>query len=256
MTTLFISDLHLCPTRPAVNLAFLAFLRGPARRAGALYILGDLFEYWAGDDDLDDPFAAAICHALAATAAAGVAVFFMPGNRDFLVGEGFARLTGMTLLEDPILRNVEGIPTLLMHGDTLCTDDVAYQSLRAALRAAPWQREFLARPLAERKRAIEELRLRSEEEKQIKSAAIMDANRDAVAAALRTHGYPRLIHGHTHRPARHVHDIDGRSCERLVLADWYHRGSYLECSGPVCRMVELPVDEKASGSGHGPSLNN
>jgi UDP-2,3-diacylglucosamine hydrolase len=241
MTTLFISDLHLCPTRPAINRVFLDFLCGPARLGRALYVLGDLFEYWAGDDDIDDPFVAAICDALAALCAAGVGTYFIRGNRDFLIGDGFAHRSGMTLLDEPVLHEIEGTPTLLMHGDVLCTDDVAYQQFRAAVRSADWQRQFLARPLAERKRTIEQLRRRSEEAKQVKPAAIMDANVDAVVATLRFHAYPRLIHGHTHRPARHLHEVDGHGCERWVLADWYEHGSYLECGPSGCRTVELPA---------------
>ena len=241
MAALFISDLHLCPTRPAVSRLFLDFLRGPAQRADELYILGDLFEYWAGDDDLDDPFVAVMCEALAALADDGVATFFMRGNRDFLAGDGFARRTGAALLDDPALRPIEGVPTLLMHGDTLCTDDADYQEFRSMVRSPRWQQQFLARPLAERKRMIEELRRRSEEAKSVKAEAIMDVNEYAVAAALRTHAYPRLIHGHTHRPAQHLHLVDGRKCERWVLADWYDRGSYLECDGSACRSVPFPA---------------
>lgn len=241
MTALFISDLHLCPTRPAVSRLFLDFLRGPARGAGELYILGDLFEYWAGDDDLDDPFVAGICEAIAALTDAGVPTFFMRGNRDFLAGDGFARRSGVTLLDDPTLRRIEGAPTLLMHGDTLCTDDTDYQQFRSMVRSPQWQQQFLARPLLERKHMIEELRRRSEAAKSIKAEAIMDASEDAVAAALRAHSYPRLIHGHTHRPARHVQEADGHRCERWVLADWYDRGSYLECDGTGCRAVQFPA---------------
>lgn len=241
MATLLISDLHLCPTRPAVNGVFLDFLRGPARSAEALYILGDLFEYWAGDDDLDDPFVAWTCDALAALTDAGVATYFLRGNRDFLTGAGFARRAGVALIEDPTLTRISGEPTLLMHGDTLCTDDVDYQRFRAMVRDPKWQQHFLARPLAERKRMIEDLRRQSEASKSLKAEAIMDVNPDAVAAALRAHGYPRLIHGHTHRPARHLHAVDGRRCERWVLADWYERGSYLACDASGCRSVPLPA---------------
>ena len=239
MTTLFISDLHLCPTRPAITRVFLDFLCGPARLGRALYVLGDLFEYWAGDDDIDDPFVAGICDALAALRAAGVGTYFIRGNRDFLIGDGFAHRSGMTLLDEPVLHEIEGTPTLLLHGDVLCTDDIAYQQFRAAVRSEDWQRQFLARPLAERKRTIEQLRRKSEEAKQIKPAAIMDANVDAVVATLRFHAYPRLIHGHTHRPAHHLHEVDGHGCERWVLADWYEHGSYLECDPSGCRTVEL-----------------
>jgi UDP-2,3-diacylglucosamine hydrolase len=193
VATLLISDLHLCPTRPAVNRVFLDFLRGPARSAEALYILGDLFEYWAGDDDLDDPFVAWTCEALAALTDAGVATYFVRGNRDFLTGAGFARRAGVALIEDPTLTRISGEPTLLMHGDTLCTDDVDYQRFRAMVRDPQWQQHFLARPLAERKCMIEDLRRQSEASKSLKAEAIMDVNPDAVAAALRALGTGGLV---------------------------------------------------------------
>ena len=239
MATLFISDLHLCASRPQINRIFLGFLAGPARHADALYILGDLFEYWAGDDDLPDPFNAGIAAALAACAASGVKVFFMRGNRDFLVGERFAGAAGVTLLADPTLIDLHGRPTLLTHGDDLCTDDAAYQDFRREVRAPRWIDDFLARPLAERKREIERLRALSEAEKRKKPAAIMDVNAGAVADLLREYGYPRLIHGHTHRPARHEHLVDAHRCERWVLADWYERGSGLACDDRGVRAMEL-----------------
>jgi UDP-2,3-diacylglucosamine hydrolase len=230
--TLFISDLHLSPAVPAVTRRFEEFLAGPARAAAALYILGDLFDYWAGDDDLGDPFNARSVAALADLAAAGVAIYFMPGNRDFLVGPGFAAAAGLTLLAEPGVRAIAGTPTLLLHGDTLCTDDTDYQAFRAQVRAPAWRAAFLARPLAERKALIADLRARSESEKQIKPAAIMDANPQAVAAALREHGVATLIHGHTHRQGSHDHAVAGRACRRWVLGDWgADRTSVLVC-GP------------------------
>lgn len=230
--TLFISDLHLSPAAPAVTRRFAELLAGPARAAAALYILGDLFDYWAGDDDRGDPFNAHIVAALADLAAAGVAVHFLPGNRDFLVGADFAAAAGLTLLAEPCVRVIGGTPVLLLHGDTLCTDDADYQAFRAQVRAPAWRQAFLARPLAERKAQIAELRARSESEKQVKPAAIMDANAGAVAAALRAHGVATLIHGHTHRQGSHAHDVDGRACRRWVLGDWgADHASVLAC-GP------------------------
>lgn len=239
MRTLFVSDLHLCPTRPEISQAFFDFLSGPAQACDALYLLGDLFEYWAGDDDADEPLNRQVAHALARLADAGSPVFFMAGNRDFLLGERFAARSRLTLLADPTLVDLYGTPTLLMHGDTLCTDDTAYQQFRATVREPAWIAAFLARPLAERKATIEALRRRSEAEKQDKPMEIMDANDDAIARVLRAHGYPRLIHGHTHRPARHEHLVDGHRCERWVLADWYARGSYLACDSAGCRSIAL-----------------
>lgn len=229
--TLFISDLHLSPAVPAVAQRCTDFLAGPARAAAALYILGDLFDYWAGDDDLGDPFNARIVAALADLAAAGVAVHFMPGNRDFLVGADFAAAAGLELLAEPCVRSIGGTPVLLLHGDTLCTDDSDYQAFRAQVRAPAWRATLLARPLGERKALIAELRARSESEKQIKPAAIMDANPEAVAAALREHGAATLIHGHTHRQGSHAHTVAGRACRRWVLGDWgAERASVLVCA--------------------------
>lgn len=223
---LFVSDLHLAPERPADTAAFHAFLAGPARGAAALYILGDLFEYWLGDDDRS-AFSDGVLDAIAALVRGGVPVYFLHGNRDFLLGRRAAARAGMTLLHDPTLVELFGVPTLLMHGDTLCTDDVAYQRFRAHVRR-PWRiRLFLLLPLAARRRVGLALRGKSERAKQGKAPEVMDVNADAVAGALRTHGYPRLIHGHTHRPARHLHELEGQRCERFVLSDWYGRGAYL-----------------------------
>lgn len=232
--SLFISDLHLCPTRPHITRLFERFLTETAPKADALYILGDLFEYWAGDDDLIDPFNLHIVRALRAAADRGTRIHVMHGNRDFLLGGAFVAEAGAALLPDPSVVNLHGAPTLLMHGDTLCTDDRDYQRFRSMVRDPQWQADFLARPLAARKTTIEELRRRSEAEKSLKAAEIMDVNQQAVAAALREHGTPRLIHGHTHRPARHVHRIDGMLCERWVLPDWYEAGGYLRCDAEGC----------------------
>lgn len=241
---LFISDLHLCPTRPTIARLFLDFLARQARQADALYILGDLFDYWAGDDALDDPaepLNLAICAVLKQLADSGTRVYFIAGNRDFLAGPGFADASGAILLAEPQLVNIAGAPTLLLHGDTLCSDDLAYQDFRATVRTDAWSKAFLALPLAERKTRIAALRQQSEHDKQSKPAAIMDANAEAVAAALRSHGYPRIIHGHTHRPALHTHAIDGHLCERWVLGDWYEGGSYLLCDASGCRAMSLSL---------------
>ena len=230
MTTYFISDLHLCPSRPAATELFLSFLAGPATRADALYILGDLFEYWAGDDHLSDPFNARVCAAIKGIANLGIAVFFLAGNRDFLVGEDFAHACGARLLREPLIIEIAGKPVLLVHGDTLCTDDVDYQNFRAMVRAPQWRSDFLSRPLAERIAVIEGLRERSTVEKQRKSMALMDTNNAAVTAAFREHGVTRMIHGHTHRLARHEHSVDGKTCQRWVLGDWSDTaGNCLAC---------------------------
>jgi UDP-2,3-diacylglucosamine hydrolase len=238
--SLFISDLHLSPDTPAANLALQQFLDSRAREADALYVLGDLFEYWIGDDSLEGDFTPRICAAFARLALQDVKLFFMRGNRDFMIGERFARESGMSLLDDPCLIDLHGKPTLLMHGDALCTDDLDYQKFRATVRNAAWQREFLAKSLAERTKFAQQARQQSEQAKQTKQMAIMDVNLETVEAVLRQHGYPRIIHGHTHRPARHLHVVDGNSCERFVLADWYSQGSYLMCDESGCRA--LPVN--------------
>ena len=240
MAVFFISDLHLCDSRPDINRVFFEFLRGPAREAEALYILGDLFEYWAGDDDLADPFNRSVAGALAEYSRTGIPLRFMHGNRDFLLGGEFAKACGITLLGDPHALDLLGTPTVLMHGDTLCTDDIDYQKFRAQVRSPAWQKGFLALPLEARKRQIEAVRQTSESEKTRKAPEIMDVNQGAVESALRAHAYPRLIHGHTHRPAKHIHHVDGRSCERWVLADWYYSGSYLRCDERGCAPVRLP----------------
>lgn len=224
---LFISDLHLSPREPATAQCFLDFLAGPARDASYLAILGDLFDYWAGDDDLDDPFNARIVSALHGLASSGTGIGFLPGNRDFLIGERFAQAAGLSLLPDPSLRDICGIRTLLTHGDQLCTGDADYQHFRALVRAPTWQANFLARPLAERKREIEALRARSEHEKLIKPMAIMDVTPSAVTELLEAHGAQALIHGHTHRQGKHNHG----TCIRWVLGDWHaDRSSALHCA--------------------------
>jgi len=233
MAALFISDLHLAPSRPETTSAFEAFLSGPALQGESLYILGDLFEYWAGDDDLDDAFNARVIAALA-RCSVQVPVLFMHGNRDFLAGARFASAAGLTLLKDPLVAQISGQRTLIMHGDTLCTDDLEYQRFRSEVRSPEWVAAFLALPLAERKRRIELLREQSEVRKKVKSMTIMDVSAAAVESALRTHACDRLIHGHTHRPGRHSLVVDGRPCERLVLGDWYGQGSHLSCTAEGC----------------------
>jgi UDP-2,3-diacylglucosamine hydrolase len=239
MHSIFVSDLHLTPDRPTAHEIFFGFLRGIASGAAALYVLGDLFESWVGDDDLDDPFNASVADALRSLTAGGVALYFMHGNRDLLVGQAFARRCGARLVADPLLTDLHGIMTLLMHGDTLCTDDVEYQKFRAYAHDAGNQRRFLDQPLAARKDQMLGMRADSERSKQAKTAEIMDVAPAAVEQALRSHGYPRLIHGHTHRPGRHVHRVDGHVCERWVLTDWYGRAGYLRCDAAGCTAVDL-----------------
>jgi UDP-2,3-diacylglucosamine hydrolase len=232
---LFISDLHLAAERPQANEKFVAFLEGKARGAAALYVLGDLFEYWIGDDDLDESFNAVVIGFFAALTRAGTALYLMHGNRDLLIGERFCRATGAKLLADPSVVELGREPTLLMHGDTLCTDDHDYQAWRRTAHSAEFQRGFLAKSLAERRAAVHVMRDKSKAVVKAKPAGIMDVNEGAVREALRKHGVRRLIHGHTHRQGRHELEVDGRRCERWVLPDWYGRGGYLEAEGAQLR---------------------
>ena len=230
--TLFISDLHLHATRPTTSAAFFRFMNDDATSARALYILGDLFEYWVGDDQLDhDPLALDVANALKRSANEGVSIFFMRGNRDFLIGPRFAEAAGLTLLDDPTVIDVDGKPWLLLHGDTLCTDDVDYQRFRLEARDPAWQAAFLAKPYDTRVDIAKNIRARSTTEKAAKPEDIMDVSTTTVEACFRQHGYIDMIHGHTHRPARHVHVVDGRECVRQVLADWHDEARLFSLSG-------------------------
>jgi UDP-2,3-diacylglucosamine hydrolase len=228
--TLFISDVHLSARRPALVIAFHEFMRGPARGAAALYVLGDLFDIWLGDDQLRDPLAAGVARAFRELAEEGTPVYLQRGNRDFLLGERFAKASGATLLDDAVVHDLYGTPTLIMHGDQLCTDDIGYQRYRAFWQSPVRRRRVLALPFAVRRGIAAAVSARSRRAVESKPEAIMDVNPGAVAAAMRENGVKRLIHGHTHRPAHHSHDIDGQIGERQVLADWYARASYLEVS--------------------------
>ena len=218
--SLFISDLHLSHDHPHSTEMFLRFAADIAPAAEALYILGDLFEYWAGDDDAGDPFHLRITGTLRQLDAQGTRIFIMHGNRDFLMDEELGAACHATLLDDPTLLDLYDTPTLLTHGDALCTGDTEYQRFRSLVRSSDWQAQFLAQPLARRKAQIEQLRMQSRNEKSLKTMDIMDVNVAAVEDLLRQYHYPRLIHGHTHRPAKHLHQPDGHLCERWVLGDW------------------------------------
>lgn len=235
--SLFISDLHLSADHSGSMAVFQRFIVEMAPRAEALYILGDLFEYWAGDDDLEDAFHARVIAALRSLARHGTKVYLLHGNRDLLMGEALAEACHAMLLHDPTLIDLYGMPTLLSHGDILCTGDTEYQRYRAQVHDAAFQQQFLARPLAERKAYIEQLRSRSTAEKQGKDSAIMDVSDAAVAALLREYCYPRLIHGHTHLPDCHEHVVDGHRCERWVLGDWHQQGSALRCDKQGCAAI-------------------
>jgi UDP-2,3-diacylglucosamine hydrolase len=213
---LFISDLHLKEEMPETTAAFLAFLKRPARETQQLYLLGDIFEYWAGDDDLASPFIHQIVTALREVSDAGIALFWMAGNRDFLVGSEFALATGATLLSDPYCLDYATQRYLLAHGDQLCTDDVQYQEFRIMVRNPAWQSSFLARPLTERKNIIAAMRMQSQQHQKSQAPPIMDVNQAAVNKLFNDYQAHTLIHGHTHRPALH----HGENSMRYVLSDW------------------------------------
>ncbi|MGH8222521.1 MAG: UDP-2,3-diacylglucosamine diphosphatase [Woeseiaceae bacterium] len=230
MTTLFISDLHLERARPDIGDHFLRFLDEEGHGADALYILGDLFESWLGDDD-PDPHYAIIKGALSALVHGGTQVRFMHGNRDFLIGERFAAETSVELLNDPLLLNMHGTDVLLTHGDLLCTDDVEYQAFRRMTREPQWQATMLAKSLQERQAYAGRAREASLQHGKAIDAAIADVNQGAVEAFMRKHGVHTLLHGHTHRPAVHQFELDGRPARRIVLGDWYEQGSVLRWGG-------------------------
>jgi UDP-2,3-diacylglucosamine hydrolase len=224
---LLLSDLHLAPGRRPAASAFAAFADGPAREAASIYILGDLFDAWIGDDQLRMPFYRDVARRLRALAERGIGLHVARGNRDFLIGRRFTDACGATLLDERTIVTLGGVATLLTHGDELCTDDVAYQRFRATTRSQAWQRNLLRKPYLVRRGIAAILRLGSRRATARKPEAIMDVNAAAVADAFRVHGVTRIIHGHTHRPARHSHVVDGRPRERHVLAAWHGAGGYL-----------------------------
>ena len=238
MLTLFASDLHLHRDRPASLASFVRLARGAARRADAVYLLGDVFDQWLGDDDTTPPHPEAE-EELRGLCDSGVRVGFAAGNHDFLVGGGFAARTGVTLLDEASVIELDGRRTVITHGDQLCTADTDYQAFRAHARDPAAQRAFLALPLAERARMAVQLRHRSHELTALKPDDITDVAPDAVEALLREHRADDLVHGHTHRPAIHHVTVDGRDCRRIVLADWYGEGSVLAVEGGEYR--SLPV---------------
>ncbi|MDD5394508.1 MAG: UDP-2,3-diacylglucosamine diphosphatase [Thiothrix sp.] len=241
MTTWFIADLHLDASRPGITQQLLDFLASVQGRADALYILGDFFEYWVGDDALGTPHAAVflpVVDALQRLSASGVPMYFQHGNRDFLVGEGFAKATGCTLLPEQQVIDLYGTPTLLLHGDSLCTDDVEYQQLRKLFRNPQWQQQFLSLPLGERIQQAEAMRVQSRMRMQGKAETILDVNPQAVVETMAAAGVSRLIHGHTHRPAVHDVTIANRPAQRIVLGDWHEdRGSFLSVDAGEVRLT-------------------
>ena len=247
MSTLFVSDLHLDPARPEITALFLRFLQREAASADALYILGDLFEAWVGDDDPSST-GQQVADGLRRLADAGVPVYFVHGNRDFLVGQDYAGRAGMRILPDPAVVSLYGEPVLVMHGDLLCTDDHAYQAFRAQTRDPHWQAMFLAQPLAARQAFAAQARQASMSRQQdmidgdrASFEAVTDVNPQAVEATFARFGVATLVHGHTHRPAMHAVRIGDREGRRIVLGDWYEQGSILRVSPGHCDLQALPL---------------
>ncbi|MGY3264068.1 UDP-2,3-diacylglucosamine hydrolase [Lysobacter sp. HA35] len=235
MTTLLISDLHLDAERPQVTDLFLRFLRDDARGANALYILGDLFEAWVGDDDPSE-VGSAVAKGLLELVDSGTPAYFIRGNRDFLLGDGYARRAGMTILQDPSVLMLEGRPALILHGDLLCTADTGYMAFRAQTRDAKWQSQFLSQPLAARIAFAQHARAQSRDaQAALKDAGTMETITDVAPSTVDEYfvryGVDLMIHGHTHRPAIHELDVAGRARRRVVLGDWYDHGSVLRVDG-------------------------
>ena len=250
MSILFISDLHIDENRPEITAQFADFLRTEACAADALYILGDLFESWVGDD-APDPGQRAATDAIRRLTGEGVPCFVMHGNRDFLLGAQFCAASGARLLSDPLIVTLYGEPVLVMHGDALCTDDHAYQRLRATVRDCDWQRRFLSLSVRERRALAGAARTGSQAHTAAVDYAITDVNAESVALALRNSGAATLLHGHTHRPGIHPLTVDGRACTRIVLGDWYSQGSVLrwDSSGPELRSLARPSENETSSRG-------
>ena len=239
MARLFVSDVHLDSAAPQAIEQFLSFLRAEAAGAEALYILGDLFEAWVGDDD-EEPANERVCRALRTLTATGVACFALHGNRDFLLGSGFCERSGCRLLPDPVIAELDGERVLLAHGDALCTDDHAYQELRSIVRDRAWQQRFRSLPRAHREQLANEARAGSRRHTARTVPDIMDVNPQAVSAAFRATRVARMVHGHTHRPGVHELEVDGQRVQRIVLGAWYEQGSFLRYERGRYELRTLP----------------
>ncbi len=244
MTSLFISDLHLDEKRPDITWAFFDFLRSHASKAQTLYILGDFFEAWIGDDDRSD-LIDQVSAELKNLTNKGVALYIMHGNRDFLIGRQFCNTVGAELLSDPTVIELNGEATLLMHGDSLCSDDQEYMQFRKMLRSVDWQKEALAKPLEERRVIAQHLRMASSEANSNKAEDIMDVNPDDVIREMQNHQCHRLIHGHTHRPMRHPLSIGGKPAERIVLGDWDNAIWFLSADDRDLKLEKIPFSSTA-----------
>lgn len=238
MSTLFISDLHLSSERENITQLFIEFLDQRASTADALYILGDLFEVWPGDDVIQPEYNQCIAK-MKQLADNGLPLFIMQGNRDFLMAEQFSKISGATLIEDPTVIDLYGTPTILMHGDTLCTDDIDYQKFRTMVRDPLWIEEFLSKPKEERLAITSKYREISKDETAKKNMSIMDVNQEAVEAIMSDKNITQLIHGHTHRPAIHNFSMNNKTMKRIVLGDWYEQGSVLMCDNTGCQLESV-----------------
>ncbi len=243
---LFASDLHLSPRSTGATRLFLDFLAGPVRQAKELYLLGDLFEAWVGDDDIDDPYHRKVIAALSSATESGVEISVMHGNRDFLLGEVFAHAAGVRLISDPYILSTAEWQFVLSHGDALCLDDTEYQQFRAQVRSPAWQQAFLNQALVTRQAIAAQMRAASESNQLARSNPYTDLQPAATEDFLRQHGYATFIHGHTHQPATHDHIVDGIYVERWVLADWHEdRGEYLIWDGESLRRESVPTENRA-----------
>jgi UDP-2,3-diacylglucosamine hydrolase len=240
MYSLFISDLHLNESRPQTTRAFFHFLYTQAINAEALYILGDFFDAWIGDDD-ESELAQDIASGLKKLSEQGVAIYFMHGNRDFLVGNTYAKKAGMSLIDDGIVIDLYGTPTLLMHGDSLCTGDAEYQKFRAMVRSPQWQQQILTQPLAARRALAAQMREKSQSMNSLKAEDILDVTPDEVVNQMKIAGVTRMIHGHTHRPARHPLIIDGQPAERIVLGDWHDSGWCIKVDKTGIELIDWKI---------------
>lgn len=240
MHTLFISDLHLHESRPQVTRAFFHFLYTHAIHAEALYILGDFFDAWIGDDD-DSELLQDVASGLHKLSELGVAIYFLHGNRDFLLGKSYASKAGMSLIDDGTVIDLYGTPTLLMHGDSLCTDDTEYQQFRTMVRSPQWQQQILAQPIAARRALAAQMRAKSQSMNSLKADDIMDVSPAEVLAQMEIAGVTRMIHGHTHRPARHPLIINNKLAERIVLGDWHDSGWCIKANSNAIELFDWKI---------------
>lgn len=237
--TLFISDLHLHESRPLVTRAFFQFLESN-KDAETLYILGDFFDAWIGDDD-DQPLVTEVTNQLRALSNSGTKIFLMHGNRDFLIGKTFAEKANVQLLPDEICINLYGVNTLLLHGDSLCTADIDYMQFRKLVRNSVWQEQFLSQPLATRRAIATELRNKSKSMNSLKANDILDVTASEVEKVFQQFQVTRMIHGHTHRPARHSLTINNKSCERIVLGDWHDSFWFISADKTRIQLIEQQI---------------